>query len=104
MIWNLFLDCSLEHSIRKIYQVLSRIPPPQKQAEKSDHEMWSGSGDCFTLLFVSNFSETTPNRFANKRLSVLSDESSTEKPKDKKKKNKDQDSNVSFLFCECSTI
>ncbi|KAF8105295.1 hypothetical protein N665_0160s0029, partial [Sinapis alba] len=55
---------SLEHSIRKIYQVLSRIPPRQKQAEKSDHEMWSGS-----------------------------DESSTEKPKDKKKKNKDQDSN-----------
>ncbi|KAL0702637.1 hypothetical protein Bca4012_058759 [Brassica carinata] len=55
----------LEVSIRKIYQVLSRIPPPQKQAEKSDQEMWSGS-----------------------------DESITEKPKDKKKKNKDQDSNL----------
>ncbi|KAG2277897.1 hypothetical protein Bca52824_060452 [Brassica carinata] len=34
---------SLELSIRRIYQVLSRIPPPQKQAEKSDLEMWSGS-------------------------------------------------------------
>ncbi|KAJ0265364.1 Protein NUCLEOLAR COMPLEX ASSOCIATED 4 [Hirschfeldia incana] len=57
---------SLELSIRKIYQVLSRTPPPQKQAEKSDHEMWSGS-----------------------------DESSSEKkPKDKKKKSKDQDSNL----------
>ncbi|CAH8373152.1 unnamed protein product [Eruca vesicaria subsp. sativa] len=56
---------SMELSIRKIYQVLSRIPPPQKQAEKSDHEMWSGS-----------------------------DESSSEKPKEKKKKNKDQDSNL----------
>nr|XP_018439297.1 PREDICTED: uncharacterized protein C1604.06c [Raphanus sativus] len=56
---------SLELSIRRIYQVLSRIPPPQKHAEKSDHEMWSGS-----------------------------DESGTEKPKDKKKKNKDQDSNL----------
>ncbi|KAF2571296.1 hypothetical protein F2Q70_00000940 [Brassica cretica] len=56
---------SLELSIRKIYQVLSRIPPPHKQAEKSDLEMWSGS-----------------------------DESSGEKPKDKKKKSKDQDSNL----------
>ncbi|CAN7025529.1 hypothetical protein Bca4012_041762 [Brassica carinata] len=56
---------SLELSIRRIYQVLSRIPPPQKQAEKSDLEMWSGS-----------------------------DESSGEKPKDKKKKSKDQDSNL----------
>ncbi|KAG2303086.1 hypothetical protein Bca52824_031737 [Brassica carinata] len=56
---------SLELSIRKIYQVLSRIPPPQKQGEKSDHEMWSGS-----------------------------DESIGEKPKGKKKKNKDQDSNL----------
>ncbi|KAL0794338.1 hypothetical protein Bca101_065715 [Brassica carinata] len=56
---------SLELSIRKIYQVLSRIPPPQKQGEKSDHEMWSGS-----------------------------DESISEKPKGKKKKNKDQDSNL----------
>ncbi|KAG2303088.1 hypothetical protein Bca52824_031739 [Brassica carinata] len=55
---------SLELSIG-IYQVLSRIPPPQKQAEKSDLEMWSGS-----------------------------DESSGEKPKDKKKKSKDQDSNL----------
>ncbi|KAJ4889135.1 CCAAT-binding factor [Raphanus sativus] len=36
---------SLELSIRRIYQVLSRIPPPQKQAEKSDHEMWSGSDE-----------------------------------------------------------
>ncbi|KAL0694248.1 hypothetical protein Bca4012_061428 [Brassica carinata] len=62
---------SLELSIRKIYQVLSRIPPPQKQGEKSDHEMWSGSG-----------------------LSVASDESIGEKPKGKKKKNKDQDSNL----------
>ncbi|CAN7048124.1 hypothetical protein IGI04_025722 [Brassica rapa subsp. trilocularis] len=57
---------SLELSIRKIYQVLSRIPPPQKQAEKSDHEMWSGSDES----------------------------SSSEKPKDKKKKNKDQDSSL----------
>nr|VDD35458.1 unnamed protein product [Brassica oleracea] len=57
---------SLEFSIRKIYQVLSRIPPPQKQAEKSDHEMWS----------------------------VSDESSSSEKPKDKKKKNKDQDSSL----------
>ncbi|CAF2038246.1 protein NUCLEOLAR COMPLEX ASSOCIATED 4 [Brassica napus] len=58
---------SLELSIRKIYQVLSRIPPPHKQAEKSDHEMWSGSDES----------------------------SSSEKPKDKKKKSKkDQDSNL----------
>ncbi|CDY24326.1 BnaA07g02510D [Brassica napus] len=57
---------SLELSIRKIYQVLSPIPPPQKQAEKSDHEMWSGSDES----------------------------SSSEKPKDKKKKNKDQDSSL----------
>ncbi|ESQ50785.1 hypothetical protein EUTSA_v10022610mg [Eutrema salsugineum] len=53
----------LEVSIRKIYQVLSQIPPPEKQAEKSQHEMWSGS-----------------------------DGSSSEKPTDKKKKNKEQDS------------
>ncbi|CAG7900793.1 unnamed protein product [Brassica rapa] len=58
---------SLELSIRKIYQVLSPIPPPQKQAEKSDHEMWSGSDES---------------------------SSSSEKPKDKKKKNKDQDSSL----------
>ncbi|XP_013606943.1 PREDICTED: uncharacterized protein C1604.06c-like [Brassica oleracea var. oleracea] len=59
------LKDSLELSIRKIYQVLSRTPPPHKQAEKSDLEMWSGS-----------------------------DESSSEKPKGKKKKSKDQDSNL----------
>lgn len=41
------MNCSLELSVRKIYQVLSQIPPPEKQAEKSHHEMWSGSGDCF---------------------------------------------------------
>jgi len=41
------VNCSLELSVRKIYQVLSQIPPPEKQAEKSQHEMWSGSGDCF---------------------------------------------------------
>ncbi|KAJ0254371.1 Protein NUCLEOLAR COMPLEX ASSOCIATED 4 [Hirschfeldia incana] len=56
---------SLELSVRRIYQVLSRIRPPQKQSEKSEHEMWSGSY-----------------------------ESISEKPKDKKKKNKDQDSNL----------
>ncbi|CAH2051474.1 unnamed protein product [Thlaspi arvense] len=60
---------SLELSVRKIYQVLSRVPPPEtpgKQAENSKHEMWSGS-----------------------------DGSSSEKPTDKKKKkNKDQDSNL----------
>ncbi|EOA30198.1 hypothetical protein CARUB_v10013315mg [Capsella rubella] len=54
---------SLELSVRKIYQVLSQIPPPEKQAEKSHHEMWSGS-----------------------------DESSSEKPKDKKKKSEERDS------------
>ncbi|CAN6863769.1 unnamed protein product [Brassica oleracea] len=59
------LKDSLELSIRKIYQVLSRTPPPHKQAEKSDLEMWSGS-----------------------------DESSSKKPKGKKKKSKDQDSNL----------
>ncbi|CAG7860702.1 hypothetical protein IGI04_033894 [Brassica rapa subsp. trilocularis] len=58
---------SLELSIRRIYQVLSRTPPPHKQAEKSDLEMWSGSDES----------------------------SSSEKPKDKKKKSKkDQDSNL----------
>ncbi|XP_010467482.1 PREDICTED: nucleolar complex protein 4 homolog B-like isoform X2 [Camelina sativa] len=56
---------SLELSVRKLYQVLSQIPPPEKQAEKSHHEMWSGS-----------------------------DESSSEKPKKKKKKTEEQDSTL----------
>uniref|UniRef100_A0A1J3IBX2 B3 domain-containing protein REM20 n=1 Tax=Noccaea caerulescens TaxID=107243 RepID=A0A1J3IBX2_NOCCA len=60
---------SLQLSVRKIYQVLSRIPPPDKQAEKSQHEMWSGS-----------------------------DGSSSEKPTDKKKKKKEEDSSVSLLL------
>lgn len=47
-----FYFCSLELSIRRIYQVLSRIPPPHKQAEKSDHEMWSGSGDYFPFNYL----------------------------------------------------
>ncbi|CAN8271286.1 unnamed protein product [Cochlearia groenlandica] len=55
---------SLELSVRKIYHVLSRIPPPEKQAEKSKHEMWSGL-----------------------------DESSSDKPTNKKKKSKEGDSN-----------
>ncbi|KAG7579457.1 CCAAT-binding factor [Arabidopsis thaliana x Arabidopsis arenosa] len=56
---------SLELSVRKIYQVLSQIPPPEKLAEKSHHEMWSGS-----------------------------DESSIEKPTDKKKKTEEGDSTL----------
>jgi U3 small nucleolar RNA-associated protein 19 len=56
---------SLELSVRKIYQVLSQIPPPEKQAEKSQHEMWSGS-----------------------------DESISEKPTDKKKKTEKGDSTL----------
>ncbi|CAA7022010.1 unnamed protein product [Microthlaspi erraticum] len=56
---------SLELSVRKIYQLLSRIPPPEKQAEKSQHEMWSGS-----------------------------DGSVNEKPTDKKKKKKEEDSSL----------
>lgn len=58
---------SLELSVRKIYQVLSQIPPPEKQAEKSQHEMWSGS-----------------------------DESISEKPTDKKKKLR-KETALSFL-------
>ncbi|KFK40110.1 hypothetical protein AALP_AA3G331600 [Arabis alpina] len=56
---------SLELSVHKIYQILSQIPPPEKQAEDSQHEMWS-----------------------------CSDGSSSEKPKDKKKKQKEQDSSL----------
>ncbi|KAL1188486.1 Protein NUCLEOLAR COMPLEX ASSOCIATED 4 [Cardamine amara subsp. amara] len=56
---------SIELSVRNIYQVLSQIPTPEKQAEKSNHEMWSGL-----------------------------DESSSEKPKKKKKKTEEKDSSL----------
>ena len=93
---GIFFICSLELSIRRIYQVLSRTPPPHKQAEKSDLEMWSGSGDYFPFNYLFQLD------LLIRIIWVLSDESSSsEKPKDKKKKSKkDQDSNVSFFICK----